>query len=240
MSEFKGAGRRVQLPDLIASEMMNRIAEREYGPGTRLPTETALAASFGVSRNVVREAIARLRSDGLIETRQGRGAVVRHPSERETFRVDLVALEERGNLLDLYELRGLLEIQSAGLAALRRDEDDIATMEATIASMRGATGFDEERLNADAEFHRSLGRATGNHYLAMIVDYLASRIKDTTIATGRAHRQEDLIAVTLAEHQAILRAVRAGDAAAARAAMDAHIRGAARRLGVGLDARLPG
>jgi GntR family transcriptional regulator, transcriptional repressor for pyruvate dehydrogenase complex len=235
MTEFGRAGRRVQLPDLIASEIMNRIAENEFAPGSRLPTETALAASFGVSRNVVREAIARLRSDGVVETRQGRGAVVRHPSERETFRVELAALEERGNLADLFELRRLLEMQAAGLAARRRDGDDLTRMEATIDTMRGASRFDEERLGADAEFHRGVGGATGNRYLAMIVDYLASRIKDTTIATGRVHRQEDLIAATLTEHEKVLAALRAGDAEGARAAMDAHIRAAAARLGITLE-----
>jgi DNA-binding FadR family transcriptional regulator len=235
MASFRDIGRRVQLPDLIASEILSRIASAEFEPGSRLPTETALAASFGVSRNVVREAIARLRSDGVIETRQGRGAVVRHPSERETFRVDLVALEERGNLSDLFELRRLLEIEATAVAARRRDDDDLARMEAAIEALRGERAFDEARIEADAQFHRAIGQATRNLYLGMIVDYLASRIKDTVRAIGRAHRPEDLIRVTIAEHERVLSAIRAGDAAAARAAMGEHILGAARRLGLELD-----
>jgi DNA-binding FadR family transcriptional regulator len=235
MASFRDIGRRVQLPDLIASEILSRIASAEFEPGSRLPTETALAASFGVSRNVVREAIARLRSDGVIETRQGRGAVVRHPSERETFRVDLVALEERGNLSDLFELRRLLEIEATAVAARRRDDDDLARMEAAIEALRGERAFDEARIEADAQFHRVIGQATRNLYLGMIVDYLASRIKDTVRAIGRAHRPEDLIRVTIAEHERVLSAIRAGDAAAARAAMGEHILGAARRLGLELD-----
>jgi DNA-binding FadR family transcriptional regulator len=232
MASFRDIGRRVKLPDLIASEILNRIASGEFQPGSRLPTETALAASFGDSRNVVREAIARLRSDGLIDTRQGRGAVVRHPSERETSRVDLVALEERGNLADLFELRRLLEIAAAGIAARRRGDEDLDRMETAIEALRGERAFDEARIEADALFHRAIGAATRNLYLGMIVDYLASRIKDTIRATGRAHRPEDLIRVTIAEHERVLAAIRGGDAAAARAAMGEHILGAAKRLGL--------
>ncbi|KAJ57022.1 hypothetical protein ACMU_00590 [Actibacterium mucosum KCTC 23349] len=222
------------MPDLIASEIMSQILGGELKPGDVLPTEAALAESFGVSRNVVREAIARLRSDGLIETKQGRGATVRPPSERETFRVDLSALEETTSLADLFELRGILEIEAAGLAAQRRTEEDLTRLQAAIDNMAGQQEFDEKRLEADAEFHRAMGTATKNAFLATIVDYLSSRLKETTRATNRIYRDGDLIAVTIGEHEKILAAVKAQDAQAVREAMQGHIRGAAKRLGVDL------
>lgn len=234
MPEFKEVRRASLLPDRIAADILSKINEGELGPGDSLPTEHSLAETFGVSRNVVREAIARLRSDGVIESRQGRGAVVMPISERETFRVDIGALDKSGNLADLFELRGLLEIEAAGLAARRRTEVDLAEMRAALAAMEGHRDFDEKRLEADAAFHRAMGEATGNTYLSVIIGYISSRLKDTTKATAEIYAETDLVGVTIAEHREVLVAIQAGDIAKARTAMAAHIQGAFERLRVPL------
>ncbi len=234
MARFRQIDRGGPLPDLIAAQIMAQLRSGELREGDALPTETALAGMLGVSRNVVREAIARLRSDGVIDTRQGRGAVIRPLSERATFRIDTAALGSIENLADLFELRGLLEIDAAGIAARRRSDTDLAAMEAAIDAMAGASEFDELQLEADARFHRSLGQATRNGYLSTIIDYLSSRLKETTRATGRVYTRDDLIDVTIGEHRRVFDAVKSGDAEAARAAMAGHIRGAAARLGVPL------
>ncbi|MBO6890927.1 MAG: FadR family transcriptional regulator [Roseibium sp.] len=232
MPEFKEVRRASLLPDRIAADILSKINDGELAPGDSLPTEHSLADTFGVSRNVVREAIARLRADGVIESRQGRGAVVKPLSERETFRVDINALDKSGNFADLFELRGLLEIEAAGLAAERRSEIDLAEMRAALAQMEGHRDFDEKRLEADAAFHRALGNATGNSYLSVIVGYISSRLKETTRATAQLYSEQNLVSVTIEEHREVLSAVQAGDADKARAAMAAHIRGASERLHV--------
>lgn len=232
MVEFKEIPRKGYLPDLVATEMMAQVSSGALQPGDNFPTEIALAEMFGVSRNVVREAIARLRSDGVIESKQGRGAIVRPISERETFRVDLAALASGENFANLFELRGMLEIEAAGLAATRRDDGDLVRIRGALEQMRGTGDFDEQRLKADADFHRALGKATKNEYLATIIDYLSSRQKETIRATGEVYPESDLLRVTLAEHQAVFDAVEAGNPGAARQAMAAHIQGAASRLGV--------
>ncbi|MES0809311.1 FadR/GntR family transcriptional regulator [Roseibium sp. SCPC15] len=232
MTEFRQVRRSSLLPDRIASEIMAKITDGDLKPGDTLPTEHTLAETFGVSRNVVREAIARLRSDGIIESRQGRGAVVKPMSERETFRVDLRALGKSDHYADLFELRGLLEIEAAGLAAERRDATDLEELHAAIVAMNGQKSFDEMRLEADASFHRALGKATGNTYLSAVIDYISSRLKETTRATSDIYDKDDLLDVTINEHRQILNAVEAGDRSAARDAMAAHIKGAAERLRV--------
>lgn len=232
MTQFSQIRRGGYLPDLIATEIMAQITSGSLQPGDTLPTETALAGSFGVSRNVVREAIARLRSDGVIQTKQGRGACVLPPSERATFRIDPTQLEEKERLAQIFELRGLLEIDAAGIAAERRTETDLAAMSSAVEAMEGQAGFDEKRLEADARFHRALGTATRNEYLATIVDYLSGRLKETTRATSEIYAKNDLLELTISEHLEILKAVRAGDSQKARDAMANHIRGAAERLGV--------
>lgn len=234
MAQFKEIRRGPQLPDMIAAQIMERINSGELYPGDLLPTEHALAESFGVSRNVVREAIARLRSDGIIESKKGRGAIIKPLSERETFRVEPAALGEKKNLGELFELRGILEIESAGLAAIRRTDADLTRLEIACADMDDQQEFDERRLEADAEFHRSLGAASGNQYLQTVIDYISSRLKETTRATAEVYKKNDLLLVTNAEHKRILDAVRACDFEGARQAMASHIRGASERLGVDL------
>ena len=232
MRKFKEIKRKTHLPDLIAAEIMSLLDNEELVPGDVLPTETTLAENFGVSRNVVREAIARLKSDGVIETIQGRGAIVKPLSERETFRIDMSALKQGENLSDLFELRRILEVEAAGIAAIRRSDTDLQVMSASIASMEGAAGFDEQRLEADALFHRTLGAATKNGYLGTIVDYLSSRLKETTKATDKIYQENDLIAITIAEHRRIFEAIKARDYDRARAAMAHHLTHAAKRLKV--------
>ncbi|EAV44743.1 FadR/GntR family transcriptional regulator [Roseibium aggregatum] len=232
MVESREVRRSSLLPDRIAADIMAKIQDGELMPGDPLPTEHALAGTFGVSRNVVREAIARLRSDGVIESRQGRGAVVKPVSERETFRVDIRSLEKSGNLADLFELRGLLEIEAAGLAALRRSAEDLSEMRAAVAVLEGHKQFDEQRLEADAVFHRAIGKAAGNSYLFAIICYISSRLKETTRVTSDIYTKDDLVEITLDEHRRVLAAIEAGDRTAARDAMATHVQGAASRLNV--------
>ncbi|WP_269583294.1 FadR/GntR family transcriptional regulator [Roseibium sp. Sym1] len=232
MTEFREVRRSSLLPDQIAADIMAKISDGELLPGDTLPTEHALAGTFGVSRNVVREAIARLRSDGIVESRQGRGAVVKPISERETFRVDIHSLGKSGNLADLFELRGLLEIEAAGLAAVRRTSLDIEEMCKAIAELDGDFQFDERRLEADAAFHRAVGKAAGNAYLYGIICYISSRLKETTRVTSNIYTRDDLVQVTRNEHLKILKSIEAGDRAGARKAMAAHIGGASERLKV--------
>ena len=233
-----GPLRRAQyLPDRISSEILAQVSDGRLKPGDALPTEIALASSFGVSRNVVREAIARLRSDGVIETKQGRGAVILPPSERETFRVDMRDLSEKERVANLFELRSILELDAAGLAAIRRSDEELEELEQILDTMRGQSRIDEVALEADSAFHRALGLATRNEYLAAIVDYIAVRLKETTLATDAIYGKGDLLEVTIEEHWAILDAVGRRDATGARQAMWAHIDSAARRLGVVLPDR---
>ena len=230
MGKFREIRRKALLPDIVTSEIMAMLERKEIVPGDILPTETALAENFGVSRNVVREAIARLKSDGVIETKQGRGAIIKPLSERETFRIDRSALENDDNLRSFFELRGILEVEAAGLAAERRTEIDLADLFHANESIKTGTSFDDERIDADAQFHRLIGVATHNAYLATIIDYLTSRVRASIKKTQSQYRGDDLIEITIHEHQALLNAIKAKDSVAAQAAMSEHLRNARRRL----------
>ena len=232
MPEFKQINRGGHLPDLIAAEIMERVTSGELAPGDRLPPESVLAESFGVSRNVVREAISRLRSDGVIDTKPRLGATILPLSQRKSFRIDADFVTDRAGLSELFELRGVLEIEAAGLAAQRCTKADVAAMKSAVDAATGLTVADEAWIEADAAFHRALGSATRNGYLSAFVDFLAIRIIETTRATRDVYGNDDLLEKTVEEHRTVLDAVASKDAAKARDAMYRHIKGAAERLGV--------
>ncbi|MDE0589189.1 FadR/GntR family transcriptional regulator [Halocynthiibacter sp. C4] len=231
-AHFGQIERKGYLPDIIASDILAKVQSGILKPGDCLPTEIMLAQRFGVSRNVVREAIARLRSDGVIATKQGRGAVIKPISERATFRVDTQNMPEENALAQLFELRAILEIDVAGIAALRRSDGDLAQLDETMNVMAESKVFDELRLQSDARFHRLLGQATGNSYLAGFVDYISGRLADTTRKTERVYGKDDLLEISVSEHLAVLEAVRAQNPTAAREAMARHVKAAAGRLGL--------
>src|SRR5690349_5425349 len=111
--------RKPHLPSQVASLITQEIAAGRLKPGDQLPTEQALSQSYGVSRNVVREAIARLRSEGIVQSRQGVGAFLTR-AESTTLRIDAEKLKDLGEFRHIFELRAMLEIRAAGLAAERR------------------------------------------------------------------------------------------------------------------------
>ena len=227
-------GRVPQLPSRIASRILQEIVEERLKPGDRLPTEQALADSFGVSRNVVREAISRLRSDGIIQSRQGVGAFVARTAAAPTLRFDAEALADPSAFRALFELRAILEIQAASLAASRRTEGQLDALKRALDRMRGAEKRADGGVDADLEFHKAVADGTGNAYIRMAVSFLSEQVR-VTIMEARARSQDgngDIVEITIAEHAAIFEAIAAGDPARAEAAMAAHIHNAALRLGL--------
>ncbi|MBY3163818.1 FadR family transcriptional regulator [Rhizobium laguerreae] len=220
------------LSTLVASSISREIAQGRLRPGDQLPTEQQLAQTFGVSRNVVREAIARLRSEGRIWSQQGRGAFVADQPNAPTLTIDYEALQQAAAFQSLFELRGILEVEAAALAAKRRTGDDLMAMKDALVTMRDAPYGSVMWLKTDLEFHKTVAAATGNLYMVQFLTFVSERVRESILASGNQQRSEDLAAVTLGEHQHILDAIEAGDGDQARDAMRAHLHGAANRVGL--------
>ncbi|WP_191058433.1 FadR/GntR family transcriptional regulator [Geminicoccus harenae] len=233
-------GRTPQLPSRIASRILQEIVEERLKPGDRLPTEQALADSFGVSRNVVREAISRLRSDGIIQSRQGVGAFVARTAV-PTLRFDAEALADPSAFQALFELRAILEIRAASLAARRRTPEQLAALERALDRMRGTEKWASGGVDADLEFHKAVAEGTGNAYIRMAVSFLSEQVRVTIMETRARPEAElgDIVEVTIAEHAAIHDAIAAQDPARAQDAMARHIHLAALRLGYRLELTEP-
>lgn len=224
---------RERLPNRVAGLISAHIKSGNLKPGDRLPTEQELSTRLGVSRNVVREAIARLRSDGIIESRQGVGAFLVRTEPATALRFDAVSVENLEDFRHVFELRAVLEIRAAGLAAARRDPAGMKDLKAALDRMSGSDKWEATGVDADLAFHRAVARATGNPYLVRVSAFITQQMRESIARTRQSVASTaEITAITIAEHSAVYDAIRAGSPIAARKAMSRHIRNAAARLGV--------
>jgi DNA-binding FadR family transcriptional regulator len=217
------ARRRPPLVDEISREISERIRGGRYAVGQSLAPERELAGELGVSRPVVREAIQRLESQGLLDVRHGVGVlVVDRPYRPLAESLTLLLPEEHDRLRQLTQARLMLEPQAAGLAARCATVADLRALEEAQAGLRGCTEAGEA-VDHDLSFHRLLARATGNQAVVLMLDALAD--------LGRESRRITLanrgVRKAYEQHQVILAAVRHQDPAAAAESMRKHLRDAA-------------
>jgi GntR family transcriptional repressor for pyruvate dehydrogenase complex len=235
MADFTQIKRSEHLPTRIAAEIGREIGEGRIQPGQKLPTEHILAQTFGVSRSVVREAIAHLRNEGLVETRQGVGAFATEIQQRQSIRIEAGPPGDRDTFRDLFQLRFALETTTAGLAALHHSAEDLAKLDDALTQMTGAEKWTDQGIVADLAFHRAVAAATHNEYFQQFVGFIAERTHIAINAARAAAILEEIVEVTIAEHVAIRDAIATGDPATAKSAMKHHLEGAARRLNLELE-----
>jgi len=210
----------------IAERIAGEILSGELSPGARLPTEQEMAAAMGVSRTVVREAIAALRAEGLVTTRQGAGAFVAEDAGRRPFRLALGGLPSVAEALDIMELRQSVEVEAAALAAARAAEPARREIVRALAAIDLAIGRGESAVNEDFAFHRAIAAATGNpqfpHFLEYLGHYIIPR-QSIRVAAHRAEGQRAYLEMIQGEHRAICTAIGTRDAAEASEAMRRHL-----------------
>jgi len=221
---FEQVQREPRLSDKVADMMLQTILSRRLEVGDRLPSERELGEQFGVSRTVVREAVRALVAKGVIEVRSGSG--LRVAAVGAAAVTESMSLYLRGGALDfekVHEVRALLEVHIAGLAAERATEEDLERMRAVHERMRRETGDVEAAARDDLEFHRVIAKATQNDLYLLLMDSIGSTLIDIrreNLASGSAP-------MTLGQHEQVLERIAARDAAGARAAMAAHLEGVA-------------
>ena len=225
------------LPHRVAAFLSREIESGDLNPGALLPTEQQLSEKFGVSRNVVREAIAQLRADGMVEARQGVGSFVLAPEQRAAIRIDRETLKEGQNMERLFELRCILEAESAALAAERREQEHLDAIKGALDRMSGEERWQDGSIEADLLFHREIARATGNGYIHTFISFICEQIRQTIHYARLTNPLHDLVEVNVAEHVRIYEMLVAGDPLGAGEAMRRHITGAAQRVGITLPGK---
>jgi GntR family transcriptional regulator, transcriptional repressor for pyruvate dehydrogenase complex len=212
----------------VAARLLSYFTSGEVEPGTRLPPERQLAASLGVGRSAVREALAALDMLGVVSIRPGSGTYLRGSASEllpQTLSWGLMLGEQRTR--ELIELRRGLEVQAAELAAERADREHLARLGSHLAGMRDNQGDLERFVQADRDFHLEVGAAAGNVVLRDLLQNVRSLLR---VWTERILRDEVLAEVTYAEHAAVFAAIAGRDPAAAGRAMATHMESAGARL----------
>lgn len=229
-SETESEIRRPQLSDQLADQLGARILAEEFAPGERLPTGVGLARSFGVSRTVVREALSRLKAEGLIETRQGAGAFVCADPHQRPFRLPGKPRSTVKAVQHVLELRRGVEAEAAALAACNRNVGQLAQIRLHF-EMMGRCETDADGLQHDQEFHRAIAVASGNPLFPQFLDFLFQHAAPA-IRMVRQHPTEWALYASLAqsEHTPIVAAIAAREAEQARAAMRHHLTNGMHRI----------
>ncbi len=221
-------------PRSLTHELVSRLAadivEGKLAPGSRLPTEQEMIAATGVSRTVVREAVAHLRAEGLVMTRQGVGAfVVDNP--RRPFRINVADLKSLKEVIEVMELRTGIEIEAAGLAAERARPAQIKAVAAQLDAIDAAVGRGESGVDEDFGFHCAIAEATGNPQFRRFLEYLGRFIipRETIRGGPGAMAPAAYTRTFQQEHRQIYRAIKDGAVTQARGAMRQHLLNSRRR-----------
>jgi DNA-binding FadR family transcriptional regulator len=215
--------RRTLTAELVA-RLTADIVSGKLSPGSQLPTEQEIIAATGVSRTVVREAVAALKADRLVTTRQGVGAFVAH-QVRLPFRVDFDERSPLRDVLNVMELRTGVEVEAAGLAAERASPAQVKKIVDRFAAITADIEKGGNAVDQDFAFHCEIADATDNPQFRRFLEYLGRFMIPRRTVWGRSspptkRRQLELFQ---REHEQILDAIRDGSVTEARSAMQRHL-----------------
>lgn len=207
--------------ELVADHIEEKIRSGEYLPGSKLPTVVELSEGYQVGRSTIREALSALKAKGLLEIRHGGGTYVSKElpgEEGDPFRI-------AKSLNEVLEVRKMLELGCASLAAQRRDEDDLRKLRATLVEMTDSLHDEQRSEEADVRFHLQIAEATHNELLIGLMQSLTSRLHES-IGEFRQlwfYSERATAESLLQEHRGIVAAIEAGDDIVAAERMTRHL-----------------
>lgn len=224
---FEQIPREPRLSDKVAEALTESILSNRLAVGDRLPSERALCEQFGVSRPVVREAVRSLIAKRLLADHPRRGHVVAQVAPESLS--ESITLYVRGRRLDyarILEIRNVLEVETAALAAQRASDEQLAALRLAADGMVPGLSAEDAAL-IDVEFHRTIAAATGNEFFLVLIDSLREVLLDVQLPTLA---DPEIVATVRRAHRRIYKAIAAHDAAAARKAMQRHLETAGRQM----------
>src|ERR1700744_153154 len=207
------------LTDRITVTFRQHIVGGKYAPGRQLPAGKDLSQAFGVSITVIREALSRLKADGLVASRQGKGVFVSNDTKARPFRLVKSNGTQRA-LLEIFELRMGVEVQAASLAAKRRTARDLAVMTKCLKAMEPSRKSFDKALSADLAFHRAIAEATRNPLIVSFMEFLQPHLHESSArARATSAKKPETAMAAYQEHYEIFKAIEAQDQRRAAAAV---------------------
>ena len=227
-------GQRLRLSDRVVEVLRTDINTGEIQPRERLPSEAQLAESFEVSRSVIREAISRMKADGLVVSKQGLGVFVTAADDiSRPFRIEDHNAQNPEVVREIFELRVGVEAEAAALAAQRRTKTDLRTFKEVFKRLEAGTSNLELGVAADLEFHLAISKMSKNTQIARFTSYLEKVLRESIrVARHNSARTTGYAELVLNEHRTIYEAICEGDCETARRGLRSHPESAKKRLGI--------
>jgi GntR family transcriptional repressor for pyruvate dehydrogenase complex len=227
-AQFRNLGSRAPLVEQVVNEIQGLIFEKQLVPGTRLPSERELCEQLGVSRTVLREAVRVLVSKGLLETRRGVGTSVREVTSTQISEpLSLVLSSGKVSMaLDhVHQVRQILEVEIAGIAAQQATKEDLANLKAKLEVMEKAKNERRGFAELDSQFHAALAQTTHNPLMGILLDSMQDLLRDIRhLVEEHPHLYDEV----MPGHRLIVERVCARDPEGARKAMRVHLQRARR------------
>lgn len=225
------------LSEQIFHHLCTLIENGTYGPGEQLPSENELSASLEVSRPIVREALSRMKHDGLIISSRGGRARVSVDTSGHSFRLDIPEDDREAFLIHLYELRAITEPEAAALAAQRATDADIESIQDKLLALKRAPFAGRDGSSESLEFHQAVIDASHNPCFAGFISWLGKKLLVLSLDITRDKQERLMFEEIHKEHELIVAAIAKKDPELARKACRYHVILAAKRQGV--DIGLP-
>lgn len=224
------------LAQQVSQRILARIQVGDFAPGDKLPSENELAKEYGISRTIIREALAALKNDDILESRQGKGITVKDPNSRKAFRFsDVFSSISQAEVNHLYEMRAILEAEAAGLAAIRLKEEDRALIQEGLAGLRQAVVDKTPGEDSHNLYNEAIAKASRNPMLIEFLGFLQAKLrslsKELRLNTMMSPERAKLV---LREHEAIVEGIFSRDPRKAREAVLEHLHNAASRAGLSI------
>ncbi len=230
LSTPKANAQGIPLSQQVADVLILEIRAGRLPVGSKLPTEAALVTQFEVSRTVVREAVSRLKSLGLVDSRQGSGVYVKALGFAP-LNFDAKYADSKQAVIQMVEVRRALEAEVAAMAAQHCTPTDALHIQALMTSLDSAVQAGGDGVAEDVRFHSAIAELANNPFLMSTLDYLGQFLHGATRVTrANEARREDFTRAVRAEHDQIYRAIAAGDATLARHAATQHMNNAIGRI----------
>jgi GntR family transcriptional repressor for pyruvate dehydrogenase complex len=221
---FRSVRRDASLSDKVVGQLTEAIMSRQLVPGQRLPSERELGEQFGVSRTVIREAIRSLAARGLVNVTSGRGIEVGQIDSGDVTTSMRLFVRGHNNLHygKVHEVRTAVEVQTAGLAAVRATPEDVGRLRQLCDAFQEsiAAGDLAKASELDFQFHQELARASGNELLVAMLDSISDVLREVR---NQAMVHPGVAEAGLKAHRWILECISAGDPESARRAMEKHL-----------------
>jgi GntR family transcriptional regulator, transcriptional repressor for pyruvate dehydrogenase complex len=222
---------RPNLVGRVGDELRRAILAGEIKAGQKLPSEAKLTGLYSVSRTVVREAVASLRADGLVEARQGAGVFVLSNQQPLSNPLQLFDTARISSIIEVLELRAAVEMEAAALAAVRRSPAQEEAILERCDDIDKLIADGQPTMSGDFALHLAIADATNNPRFREFLEMMGRKvIPRSSLQDSESESTPNIyLAQIQAEHRRIAEAVSARDAAAAREAMQIHLMGSQQR-----------